>query len=392
MDDSEDTAKERVPDQNDGRGAEEPGFTRLTERDKDILAVLALTRYLTAEQVHRLFFDGKRMWLAYKRLKKLTEPRGQPPYLEKLTARTYDGRRFGVWKPTANALTAAALKTSQIRELPVHDVSARHLEHAVQMNELFVELWRAPAKPARARHPAFRWIPSDALRLAYGEYEVQHGRQVERFIRPDAALDVLPARKRYFLECEMGTHTIVPQGSTKPDATINKAARYQKYLCGPIGMRGEVSPYSKQYPDGLTGEVLFLVLTAGRANSVNAALDEWRREQQAWTFASMTALTFDDAAARLRALGGLPPLSARAPGDARASASPEQAASPFWTEADVRTLLRFAEQAMESIHGARVAIRRLSVQLRAQAQLAEPPYPKDLRQVETLLRQIDHLA
>jgi hypothetical protein len=389
---TEATAKAQIPDEGGGDDGEARGFTRLTDRDRELLAVLALTRYLTADQLHRLFFDGHSERLVYSRLTKLTFPKGQAPYLQRLVARPHGGQEFSVWKPTTHALPAASLKTSQIRELPVHVVSSDHLQHEVQLNELFVSLWYTPGQPARARHPAFRWIPSDALKLNYGEYEIHEGRRFEKYIRPDAMLEMPSVQRRFFLECEMGTNPIVPKGPNKPDATLNKVARYQKYIRGEYG---DGSHYKRQYPDGFAAEALFLVLTPGRAKSVNAALDAWRAKTTQRM--SVLALTFDEAAAQLRALAGLPALptaAARPSGvGSRESSGPKfegakmgvPTESPLLTDEETRLLVRFAEEAMASIHAARVAIRQLAPELRQQARLGEPPYPKGLREVEAII-------
>jgi hypothetical protein len=203
-------------------------------------------------------------------------------------------------------------------------------------------------------------------RLAYGEYEVQHGRTVERFIRPDAMLDAPKLQRRFFLECEMGTHTISPQSPDKPGATLNKAARYQKYL--KEAFPGEPVPYAKQYPDGFKASVLFLVLSEGRAKSVNAALAVWKAATP--NAAAVEAFTFEEATTRLRALAGLAPLkgAARPPSGGErptrsvASAAPEQ----------VRLIRACLSDLKDALHRARAGLRRAGWK-----EDDLPSYPKD---------------
>src|SRR5258708_19311923 len=63
---------------------------KLTDRDKDLLGLLVLTRYLTAAQVHRLAFAGKHPSLPYRRLLKLSRANGQPAFLRQSFFRPYD--------------------------------------------------------------------------------------------------------------------------------------------------------------------------------------------------------------------------------------------------------------------------------------------------------------
>ncbi|HZY03102.1 MAG TPA: hypothetical protein VFF02_06345, partial [Anaeromyxobacteraceae bacterium] len=83
-----------------GTRQRERGAVKLTDRDKDMLGLLVLARYLTGPQVHRLCFEGRHESLAYRRLQKLTRGDGGPPFLRQRFFRTYDGNRVAVWAPT----------------------------------------------------------------------------------------------------------------------------------------------------------------------------------------------------------------------------------------------------------------------------------------------------
>jgi len=284
---------------------------KLTDRDKDLLGLLVLARYLTAAQVHRLAFTGKHASVPYRRLLKLSQANGQPAFLRQRFFRTYDGNRVAVWAPTPYAMPAALTRAPQLPELPKHDVGAHFLEHLIQLNELLVALWRSGPRCPSATHLSFRWIPSDRVRLVWGEWEMREGRRQQHVIQPDAVLELPLQRRRYFLECEMGTQLISPGEAGAPGATLSKAQRYQTFLTDAAGMDVRRTHYQTQYPDAFSTEVLFLVLTPGRARSVNTALDSWRSKLDGRKPSTMRAITFDEAGSELRRSVGLPPLVAR---------------------------------------------------------------------------------
>src|SRR5260370_3179885 len=135
---------------------------------------------------------------------------------------------------------------------------------------------------------------------------MREGSKQQRLIQPDAVLELPVQRRRYFLECEMGTQKIAPGESNAPGATLSKADRYRAFLSG--GAVDEASHYHMQYRDGFAAEVLFLVLNDGRAKSVNTALAGWRAKNQEPRPIAIRALTFEGAASELRRLVGLAPL------------------------------------------------------------------------------------
>src|SRR5260370_36904863 len=87
---------------------------KLTDRDKDLLGLLVLTRYLTAAQVHRLAFAGKHPSLPYRRLLKLSRENGQPAFLRQRFFRTYDGNPVAVWATSPHAVPAALTGAGQL--------------------------------------------------------------------------------------------------------------------------------------------------------------------------------------------------------------------------------------------------------------------------------------
>src|SRR5260370_6566315 len=281
---------------------------KLTDRDKDLLGLLVLARYLTAAQVHRLAFPGKHASVPYRRLLKLSQANGQAALLRQRFFRTYDGNRVAVWAPTPYAMPAALTRAPQLPELRKHDVGAQFLEHLIQLNELFVALWQNGARCPKAVHPSFRWAPSDRVRLVWEEWEMREGRKQQRLIQPDAVLELPVQRRPDFLECEMGTQKIRTGESNASGATLSKADRYRAYLSG--GAVDGASHYQAQHQDSFAPEVLFLVLNDGRAKSVNTALAAWRAKNQDPRPIAIRALTFEGAARELRRLAGLAPVGA----------------------------------------------------------------------------------
>jgi hypothetical protein len=75
-----------------------------------------------------------------------------------------------------------------------------------------------------------------------------------------------------FIECETGSHTLVPVSRDKPAATVRKAERYEAFLRGLADVPNRMTHYARTYPDGWPAEVAFLVPTEGRRPSTEAAL------------------------------------------------------------------------------------------------------------------------
>ena len=352
---------------------------KLTDRDRDLLGLLVLTRSLTAAQVHQLAFPGKHPSLAYRRLLKLSREDGQPAFVRRRFFRTYDGTRVAVWACSSHGMPAALARAPELPEPPRHDVGAQFLEHLIQLNELFVALWRNGARCPKAVHPSFRWVPSDRVRLVWGEWEMREGRRQQRVIQPDAVLELPLERRRYFLECEMGTHKISPGEANTPGATLSKASRYQVFLAEIAGTDGRRTHYQVQYPDALAPEVLFLVLSESRATSVNTALAGWRASLEGGRPSPMRAVTFDKAAAEFRRTVGLPALAADKPGAApeRPPARPTLTLSPE----EVALLRCCTHDAMKSIERARGIFRDLRRQ-------DLPEYPGTYKAAHAILERL----
>jgi hypothetical protein len=275
----------------------------LQNRDRQLLTALAMCRCLSTEQIRRLCFPGRTETPAHKRLRQLAGigKYGFPESLvERTVHQTYSGDLVTVWTPTTLGYVVAGNVVETITRPPRGaDIRPQLIEHALLLNELFVGLAEAPLKKAlgtraseipRRRHRSaadglyldakalpFKWLACDSVRLPWKEY--RDGDSIDRIIQPDAVLELPTLRRRLFLEAETGNHTIVPRGYHKPGSTLNKAERYELFLCEFADSDLKITFYAQRYSDGFTPAVLFLVSNAARAESVNRALTQWSAQR-----------------------------------------------------------------------------------------------------------------
>src|SRR6266851_211030 len=250
---------------------------RLTNRDRQLLGVLATARYLCSEQIHRLFFPGRTEAACRGRLFLLggLGKQGKPlAYVRRLRFRSFEGQWFSVWTPTLQGYCIAQGVLGTEVKVPAYDVSANFLEHSIRLNDLLVSLLQPSDKRiatiARAR---FRWVASDSARLPWQDYDQRSG-SVKRVIQPDAILEIPTLRRRFFLECEMGTHSIVSANPDKHGATSNKLDRYNSCMRTYVDVAGTKTYYDETFPDRWQAEVLFLVHSTVRRDHVSEAIDE----------------------------------------------------------------------------------------------------------------------
>jgi hypothetical protein len=159
--------------------------------------------------------------------------------------------------------------------VPKFGVSAAFLEHELELNEVFTALWAPERKGtwAQPQNPVFRWAPAGSLeasRLAWLAAGARGPR--ERKLAPDAVLDWLPARRRFFLEMERGTHPVASGDPDRAGATMHKVERYRGYFLARAGAGSPETAYGKAYPDSFAPEVWFLEPTRVRAESINEAI------------------------------------------------------------------------------------------------------------------------
>src|SRR6266849_272289 len=272
--------------------------TRLTDKDRQIIGVLAIARYLSNQHLQRLFYSGRTTRTMCKRLRSLAGEGPRKfirPYLRRLSYRTLEGRYVDLWALTAAGYAVAQPILETPLKIPREDVGTAFREHLVTLNELLVGLLTPrPGTYARAKQTGFRWMTSDLVRLPWKQYLQKSGRQLERIVFPDAVLELPQSRRRLFLECEMGTHSIVARTDQKAGSTLSKVENYSGFIRGfADSMKGETF-YARKYPDGWTPEVLLLIRTTARVKSVNETIAQWPVDRLG-TAIAVRALTFEQA-------------------------------------------------------------------------------------------------
>ena len=369
----------------------------LQDRDRQLLTMLAMCRYLSTEQIRRLCFAGRTETPADKRLRQLAGigKYGIPnPFVERTVCRNYAGQLISVWKPTTSGYAVAATEAETITQPPrAAEIRPQFMDHALLLNDFFVGLVEAPLKKSlfnrtaeipRRRHRSaadglyadakalpFKWIACDCVRLPWKEY--RDGNRLDRIIQPDAVLEISKLRKRLFLECETGSHTIVPRGFHKPGSTLSKAQRYECFICDLVDIESKTTFYARLYPDGFAPQVLFLVSNPGRADSINRALTEWAAHRRAqWKLPR--ALTISDAVREvLTPLGQLTP-------ELESTPAVRVARDPSLGGREVNALCNFFEDAVRTL-------KRLRAEARARNEIP-PPYPRTLEEVRGILAQL----
>ncbi len=278
---------------------------RLTDRDRQLMGILSWVRYLTEEQIGQLTYASRNRINLRKRINLLAglgEKGFQPPYLRRLQYRTYEGALIPVWTLSEMGYRVAKAVLGQAVKVPRGDLGVEFLQHEVTLNRLFVELLKPVGRSyARAKLGGWRWTPSESARRPWTEYDVVAGKSRDRLIQPDAILEISQVRRRLFLECEMGGNSIQASSDEKSGAILAKAERYEEYFLGrPKGAGAKETFYTRDYPDGLTPELLFLVHSQRRQQNIDEAIQRWRRNRPVPGL-QMRALTHEIAAAELRA-------------------------------------------------------------------------------------------
>lgn len=307
------------PSHRDAAATERPaaarGPPRLQRKDRELLALLGICRYLTGGQVVALESGGRTEKAAAQRLRRLAGegPAHRwaftPPLVRAVAYRAFDGTALRLWGLTAAGCAVAAGELGRSLKAFRADVGAVFAEHFVSLTDLFVRLSRPYlAAGGLPRALPFRWNVAEDVELPWRDRD-ETGCEKARIIRPDAVLEVPSAERRLFIECEMGTHTLTPLGPDKPQATVRKLERYDAYVSGFADVPTRVSHYRRKYLDGWPCEVLFLVPSESRRRATSTALTACLANL-AGTRLTAGAFTLEEAAAHC---AGLLPSPAPAP-------------------------------------------------------------------------------
>jgi hypothetical protein len=134
----------------------------LTERDRQMVAYLAVAQYLTSRQLQRLAYPGRGVETCQNRLRRLAglwktsgarktkvgvQENFKPAYLRRREFRTFAGEIVEVWALTDAGYLLAEQVLRAAPHVPRADVNAEFLKHAVALNDVLVGLVEPAAKP-----------------------------------------------------------------------------------------------------------------------------------------------------------------------------------------------------------------------------------------------------
>ena len=274
---------EQEPRENKKTSRGEPHLLRLTSRDKELIAHVAVARYLTGEQVRRLVFSGGTLAtqpmerdagkqssavVCRRRLKGLCSKGSGPGYLRRLSFRNAENRPVAVFAPTMLGYSVARQLLGRALPQPAEDVTASFLARTVRLNELYLVL----AERHRAAQAPFIWIAANATELPWQELNFQTGRMEERRLARDAIVELPAERTRVFLEDEMGIAALPRRDESAQAWALSRLNRYASFML----QGSHLTFYAQKYPDGWKAELVFLVHSDERASNLGEVIREWR--------------------------------------------------------------------------------------------------------------------
>jgi hypothetical protein len=265
---------------------------QLTERDRELCGFLAVCRYLTREQVERLMFPGRSKARSSTRLRQLAASvGGQAAVLRgDLGFGSADGWTT-VWALTAEGFEIGSQRVGlKLERVPKHDVGQSFLKHEVMLNEVFLGLvaqdGKTPAKVPRR----FRWLLGEYLNLPFQEFCREKSQTDARRLQPDAMLEDPVGRRRYFIEYETGSATIID--AKKSTSTLAKLERYAHFFTGSAGSLFNPSDtwYARSFKEASPAEVLFVSQSEARRDSIQKLIGRFEQGRLV-----ARALTVEDA-------------------------------------------------------------------------------------------------
>jgi len=349
---------------------EEKKAKRLTERDRQLVGLMAVARYLSTEQVRTLIFPERDESVARKRLAILAGEgtRGAAtPLVRRLVYRAKDWKLVTVWAPTVNGYYVAMDVLGSSLRIPAHDVAPEFLGHTIALNDLFVRLMATGDKHfARARVDRFAWRCSDSVRLPWTEYDMRAGKRNSRVIHPDAVLELPGQRRRIFIECETGSQPIASVNDDKGGATVAKIQRYESFLRGFADVSAKRTHYAEQFPDGFAPEVLFLVFSNARRESINKAIAA--HTARGASSCRFGAMVIHEASSAFRVAPGTPTAVC---------------AAPVLTGQDMALLHDYFTESVTAMKAARNAVREVNKILARPLEV--PQYPRTATSMRDLV-------
>jgi hypothetical protein len=248
----------------------------LTGRDRALLAYVAVARYVSAEQVHRLFFDGSSKKQTYRRLAKLCQPGARPgegACLRRLEYRRADGTGVPVWALAPRGRGVAEREVPWLGAPAAADVGARFLEHTIVLNDLLagVMLGLRWSRTAPLADLPFRWLSENDEVLSFATLNQQTGAWQRAVLKPDAVVTIPGRRRRLFVEAETGTQSVATANPERTGAVLTKLARYRTYFTG-VAEDARATWYEQAFADRHEPRLAFLVHSNQRRQRVERAV------------------------------------------------------------------------------------------------------------------------
>ena len=275
----------------------------VTARDRILISYLAIARYASTGQLHRLVADGRDLSVMYRRLRRLSEEVNRPgesPPLRRLEFRRAEGTAVAVWTLTQYGRAIAEDAVPYLRPPGRGDVGAQFLLHSLMLNDVLLELvvgLRRSEMAPLAELP-FRWLCENDEQLAFSVFRRDLGEARTSVLKPDAILEIPSASRRIFIEAETGAHSIATADPLKYGAVMRKLERYARFITGLVPGAGPTTFHDAAFHDGLDPELLFLVHSEGRKARVQGAVRGWSRGRGFESLA-VQVLTFREAASVL---------------------------------------------------------------------------------------------
>jgi hypothetical protein len=248
----------------------------LTDRDRALLAVVAVARYVSAEQVHRLFFDGSSKKQTYRRLAKLCQPGAKPgegACLRRLQYRRADGTPAPVWALAPYGRAVAEREVPWVGAPAATDIGARFLEHTLVLNDVLagmIQRLRASATAPLADLP-FRWHAENDEALSFQVVDLRTREWQRAALKPDAVVLVPARRRRLFIEAETGTQSIATANPERTGAVLAKLTRYRTFITVPAE-GSSATWYERAFVDRYEPRLVFLVHSDNRRRKVEGAV------------------------------------------------------------------------------------------------------------------------
>ena len=310
----------------------------LRERDIDLLSYVAAARFLSTRQIQQLVFpdgaiqnvDARLLQLGPGRDTEKAALRGAA-LLQAVPFSRLNGVRVRAWGITQRGARETEARLGYSAEVMNNSVGEAFRNQAVVTNELFVQLLQVgPCNPRIVKFRegsvrggglhspsnyfaenlrCFRWTPLGQARLHWTE--LKPGAPEERFIEPDAILEVPKAKRRFFIEQEVGGLDVVDEKRTVESVAV-RLQRYATFLTEFADSDRKLTHVRAQYPDRFTPEVVFIAPSPRRRDELRADVELWKTRNPTMHFAIRCQIVSEAAqdlgqliyGAALRAAGG----------------------------------------------------------------------------------------